>query len=125
MNVVCLLISNGLHARVYRRVFSQAELTLSYQQVSLGGQVSEFAASLCKMLRSEYRAGKFDCLVVRAPGEFIEAFDQCLDAQCRAILLGTIIQETGPFPNAKDLSVQLSDLLAHSSVQARLHAVRH
>lgn len=124
MSILYVLYCDGLQARVYRTSCSPAqlptELTLGYQQVNFGGLMSEFVTSLCRTIRSDFRAGKFDGLVIIAPGAIWDEFDKHLDEDCHARVVAMIIRDAGPPPDKKDLLVQLRETMGSGISGAEL-----
>lgn len=125
MNTLYVLFCDGLRARLYSTVFPRMELTLVYQQVSFGSPMPELAASLCRLLRSEFRTGKFETLAVIATGTFLDILDEYLDADCYGSLMRRIIRNSGTPPEENDLRIHLREMLADGGPDAPGRVLHH
>jgi hypothetical protein len=110
-NIIYLLVCDSVRAKIYRTVSPPGELTLIYQQVNFGGQVADFAMSLCKQVRADRRAGKFVRLALMASSELLAAIDSHMDGDCRRSVVGTAILDAGQH-TSQELLARLSNMLS-------------
>ena len=120
MSTLCLLFCDGLQARVYRAVCPPTELMLSYQQVNFGGSMPEFVISLCRTIRTDFSAGKFDDLVVAGPSAVLDVFGRHIDERCHVNLRAMVARDSGPPPAKKDLLAIACEALASDPAGANM-----
>ncbi|MDR0780053.1 MAG: host attachment protein [Pseudomonadales bacterium] len=119
MKTLCLVLGDGVRAKLYLTSYPPRELKLIYHQANFGGSASDFAGGLCKRLGADLRAGKFDALVLMASHEFLLALDRCMDEGCRRQVLGKLVVGAEQFTE-QELAVRLQDLLASRPLPANL-----
>jgi protein required for attachment to host cells len=117
MKTLYVLVADKAWAKLYKSSCPPEQLTLIYHQRNLPSQAFEkhdthnsaeqdennallaeeedFARSLCKVLKVDCQAGKFDGLVVISSGEFLAMIYEHLGKECRERLVGGIVQVPG------------------------------
>ena len=117
MNTLYVLVADKAAAKLYKTGCPPAAMTLLYQQRNFGGGGSdagadaEFAKSLCKVLKADHQAGKYDKLAVITCGAMLAAIRKQLDSESGGFMLAKVVE----FPTQlaeQDLIAQLRGMLA-------------
>jgi hypothetical protein len=128
MKTFYLLVADNGWAKLYKSDYSPEQLTLIYHQRNLTGwgthvreaadpeyakeinsqkiEDESFAKSLCKILKADFKAGKFNALVVLSSNNFIDLIRRHLDSQCHSLMQS----ETVPSPSQLTKQDLLSSL---------------
>lgn len=143
MKTFYLLVADKAWAKLYRSDYPPEKLTLIYHQRNLtsqtpqahesrssearqenyspGTEEEDFAKSLCKMLKLDFQAGRFDGLVVLSSADFLALIQSHLDDRCRRLMLGGIVLAPGLLTE-HDLIVNFQDLV-QAQMTSRLAAL--
>ena len=94
MTTLYVLVVDKAWAKLYRAGMPSSPLKLVYHQALFGrnadGVDEELARSLCRLLRADRLAGKFEHLVMLASGTMLEALRRQYDGQWADVTAGRL-----------------------------------
>lgn len=116
MTTLYVLVVDKAWAKLYRTGPPPSPLKLVYHQALFGrsadgnGVDDELARSLCRLLRTDRQAGKFQHLIMLASGNMLEALHRQYDGEWSAVTVGRL-EDLPPRYTDEDIGVYLHDLL--------------
>lgn len=132
---VYLLTADNVWAKLFRTETPYAELELISHRINFvgrakdlhvaGGSATEqgaqendrarrnedFCRALCRVLKSDYQAGKFDELMIIACSNFLDAMLGFLEGECSGRVFGKVMEKPGLLTE-QELIAQLRESLA-------------